>query len=440
MRKNMTRKTTIMLIALIIVSISGNAITVQKLVKTNGDELYGHIAVQNPKEEEIVFQADSSMETVDKIMNMDGKAVASFGNTLLQVKALRIMDDGKAVCKVMRPHSVTIKWDEIEAIYAVSDDKNTISGLEREYTTSNGSTYSGSFIKQTYGGKSNITLRSVDGQESEIQLANVIYYKTIAKNPSQPITEQAKVTDVVEKNDGTLVGPGVITERNYQSEDPDSFYVLIHTLQGTKERIFLKDIKSFRIQENKQYKPCIINILEKGDMMVNGNKIGEAISLVPLHGNKEVLEFEGKSKPVAYISEKSFIKGGKQQTVICLNVPNKKYIIALDSKTDTCQVVFEVNAPTDFDSQSSASVIKDVEMEKDGRTLFFKSYATFQAMNASSFTKDGRSGTLQYKFNIPLPEMGKMNKAADGKYHCWSAIFLLKKQQIIPIEFVRNGK
>lgn len=407
------------------------AIIVQQLVKTNGDKLFGFICSQDPAAGKIVFRADSAVETVNKVFNMGGRQVVVMGNDLMQVKIVRQGDDGRAVCEIGTRHDVEVKWDEIKAVYAIpNSEKNTISGLEREYTTYNGDVYRGQFQSQVYGDNSRVTLRTDDKREQSVLLNNVAMYKTIPANASQPVIEQAKLTDVIELKDGQVMS-GVIVERNYENENADSFYVVLQE-RKKQEKVFFNQIKRFRAEVNSSYKPYIMHTLKSGEIMVNGNMVdGRLLSLTRPFSAEQAEIMKNENEAFVYMTQRA---GNVLRQAIGAYLPSSNDFVHLKATGDSCMVTVEVNDHEKFDGQSSMTILKDVTMEEDGKTLTLGDYAPYHNINAKSLIKDGRSGTFQYKFRLSLPKQtatGKKNPTVNKKYFM---VYFLKTREIIPLE------
>lgn len=432
----MIRKLLCSIAALVGINASISAVVVQKLVKTNDDVLYGFITVQNLDDYKIVFQADSSMETVDRVISSGGKRFVAFGDgSPIPVAKQRQKGNGQIVCTFKTVHNVEIKWDDVKAIFAMPDKKGTITGLEREYTTHDGSVYRGNFVKQTYG-KDNFVELEAGGKTYEINLSKVTCYKTIRKNPAQPLAEQSKVLDIIEKKNGQWTEPGIIVERNYQSENPDSFYVLLHHANKAEERIYFGQIKRFRRVCNDGYKPYVINVLRKGEMMVNGKKVTHTVPFGQCGEAGKAKSMMKSGKAFAYKANKRVGLLGQTEEVINAYLPREDYMTALTTPSDTCLITFEVNDSVS-DGLGAVGIVRDVSMSKDGKTMSISPFSLLQTSKAvEKPITDGKSGTWQYKFRIVLPRESKSNKTNGGKYYY--AIYLPMSEKIIPLSVKRQ--
>lgn len=264
------------------------AVIFQKLVKSNGDELFGYTAVQNPSEGTIVFRTDSSLETIGKVLTMDGKSYASFGSKLYPVKVKVMYDDDRAQCVVKGTRDVTVKLDDVSIIYNIDKDKNVVNGQIREYIMTDGTRVKGRLFAQSYGNSNNIILekRGADKDNKEmVKLANVAVINTLPLNNKQSLWIQTRLLDEVVKKNGDKTDPGVIIERNYKSAVADSFYVVLQHRQGRTERIYFKQIKEFRRVVNKDYCPLVMHVLRSGEIEVNGKPASN--SSIPIVVNTE---------------------------------------------------------------------------------------------------------------------------------------------------------
>lgn len=415
----------------------GEAIVVQQLVKTNGDKLFGFICSQDPAAGKIVFRADSAVETVNKVFNMGERQVVVVGNDLMPVKIVRQGDDGMTVCEIGTRHDVEVKWDDIKAVYAIPDsERNTISGLEREYTTYNGDVFRGQFKSQIYGDNGRVTLRTDDKREQSVLLNNVAIYKTIPANVLQPVIEQTKLMDVIELKDGQVMS-GVIVERNYENENADSFYIVLQE-RKKQEKVFFNQIKRFRAEVNASYKPYVMHTLKSGEIMVNGNIVGgRLLSLTRPFSTEQAEIMKNGNEAFVYMARRA---GNVPRQAIGVYLPSSNDFIHLKATGDSCIVTVEVNDNEKFDGQSSVTILKDVTMEEDGKTLTLGDYALYHNVNTKSLVKDGRSGTFQYKFRLSMPKQttsGKKNATVNKKYFM---IYFLKTREIIPLEITMQSR
>lgn len=418
------------------IALYASAIVAQKLIKTNGDVFYGYIAVQNLNGNKIVFRADSSKETVERVITSGGKRFVVFGDgSPIPVAEQRTKSDGKKWCTFKTTHDVEIKWDDVKAVFAIQDKKGIISGLEREYTTNNGNVCRGNFVRQTYGKNSFVELEA-DGNSEEISLSKVTCYKTLKKNPAQSILEQSKLLDIIEKKNGQWTEPGVIVERNYQSENPDSFYVSLHHANDSEERVYFGQIKKFRKEVNSSYKPYFINVLNKGETMVNGKKARHTVPLSPLYDSKKAKDMVRRDKAFAYKTSKRAGLIGQGEEVIDICLPGKDYMTAVETHADTCIVTFEANDST-YDGLSSVGIVSCEYMDTDGENITFSPFSLLHPIRAKAKPiKDGKSGTMQYKFQIVLPKETKNDKTKPNKYYY--VIYVPVKEMVIPLSIERT--
>lgn len=344
---------------------------VEKIILKNGTVLEGYISKQRPGKD-MVFTAEKAVvyipsEAVKSITNrsmewkslspawqqwaLENNAVEGQGKqrtvTLSDILRIEVQQSVSDSVQLSEPRSVnnvrvleegmivkyldlgssvyTLTWDTVQVIKRDKREATDLSGLNDVVVLkSTDRELEGQIIEQVPGKL--LRLLKTNGIVEVIDQKQIAKQKKVKLNPDQDLFAQSPLLDVVQPKKGRAVS-GIIIEQNFgDANDPS--YLLIQTQAGNVERIEHSNVLETRREENTEYTPLCDVLLKKGEMLVNRQKVKEAIvdehdDLITIAPQSDSLVFKLDSLSGKLIVEANFTNDNEADDLVLLKIGPK---------------------------------------------------------------------------------------------------------------------